>query len=138
MTDSGVQIRAALGATVLHVADVERALAFYERAFGLRRRFVDDSGVYAELDTGATTLALTQRDFAAEEACATAPGGLDVPPPPCELALTVADVDAAVAAALAAGAQPVRAPVMKYWGQVVAYVRDPDGHLGQICTPLAA
>jgi catechol 2,3-dioxygenase-like lactoylglutathione lyase family enzyme len=138
MTQARTQIRAALDATVLHVADVERSLSFYEQAFGLQRRFVDDRGLYAELETGATTLALTQRDFAAEESCATAPGGLDAPAPACELAFSIADVAAGVASAVAAGATLVRAPTTKYWGQVVAYVRDPDGHLVQIATPLDA
>jgi lactoylglutathione lyase len=136
MPETRAQVGAALDSTVLHVADVERALVFYETAFGLQRRFVDDRVVYAELETGATTLALTQRDFALEQSGPTAPSGPDDLPPPCELALAVADVAAGVAQALAAGATLVRAPATKYWGQVVAYVRDPDGHLLQISTPL--
>ncbi len=136
MAETPTQVRAALDATVLHVADVERALTFYEQAFGLQRRFVDDRIVYAELETGATTLALTQRDFAVEQSGPTLPSGPGDPPSPCELAFAVADVEAGVAQALAAGATLVRAPVTKYWGQVIAHVQDPDGHLLQISTPM--
>lgn len=136
MAQPRTQIRAALDASVIHVDDVERSLAFYEQALGLRRRFVDGH-IYAELETGATTLAMTERTFAVEQACEIAPGGLDAPPPPCELVFAVEDVPAAVESALAAGATLVRAPTTKYWGQVVAFVRDPDGHLVQLATPLA-
>lgn len=134
MASAPRQIHATLSSAVLWVADIERALAFYQEAFGLRLRFVD-SGVYAEVETGATVLAFTERSFAVEQACPSAGGGPGEPPAPCELVLAVEDVDAAVAAAVAAGATLVRPPVAKYWGQVVAYVRDPDGHLLQISTP---
>src|SRR5207237_1408225 len=46
-----------LAYTTLFVPDIEQALAFYETAFGLRRRFVHESGQYAELETGTTALA---------------------------------------------------------------------------------
>ena len=51
-----------LGYTIAYVPDVAASLAFFERAFGLQRRFLHESGSYGELDTGSTTLA-----FAAHE-----------------------------------------------------------------------
>ena len=45
-----------LGYVIFYVADVEASVAFYERAFGLTRRFVSPDNDYGELDTGATTL----------------------------------------------------------------------------------
>ena len=51
-----------LGYTIDPVSDVAASLHFHERAFGLTRRFLHESGTYGELDTGATTLA-----FAAHE-----------------------------------------------------------------------
>jgi catechol 2,3-dioxygenase-like lactoylglutathione lyase family enzyme len=44
---------------LLYVNDVAASLAFYEKAFGLARRFFhDDNGkAYGELETGATRLA---------------------------------------------------------------------------------
>ena len=51
-----------LGYTITYVPDVAASLAFFEQAFGLKRRFLHKSGTYGELDTGETTLA-----FAAHE-----------------------------------------------------------------------
>jgi catechol 2,3-dioxygenase-like lactoylglutathione lyase family enzyme len=122
--------------TVLHVADVARAAQFYESAFGFRVRLLDELGVYAELSTGETSLALTEQDFAQRHSGPTAGLSGNRPPPPSEVVIAVHDVAAAVARALDAGAKELRAPETKYWGQTVAYVRDLDGHLLQICTPM--
>ena len=46
-----------LGYVIVYVADVAASLAFYEAAFGLKRRMLTPEGDYGELDTGATTLA---------------------------------------------------------------------------------
>jgi len=43
------------GYTVVFVADVEATVAFYEAAFGAKRKFV--SQAFGMLDTGSTTLA---------------------------------------------------------------------------------
>jgi len=42
--------------TIVYVPDVGASLAFFENAFGVSRRFLHDSGMYGELDTGETTL----------------------------------------------------------------------------------
>jgi lactoylglutathione lyase len=47
-------------------------------------------------------------------------------------------VAAAWDAALAAGAIVVSPPRTKPWGQTVAYVRDLEGMLVEICTPVAS
>jgi predicted enzyme related to lactoylglutathione lyase len=44
------------GYTIFYVKDVIQAVAFYEKAFGLKQRFVDESQRYAEMETGETTL----------------------------------------------------------------------------------
>ena len=124
--------------TILYVRDVARSLAFYESAFGLPRRFLHESGLYAELETGATTLA-----FAAESlAHANLAGGFQPadparPPAASEVAFATEDVPAAYERALGAGAAAAAAPATKPWGQVVAYLRDPDGHLVELCTPMS-
>ena len=43
-----------LAYTILYVPDVSASLQFFERAFGLKRRFLHESGTYGELDTGET------------------------------------------------------------------------------------
>ena len=42
--------------TIVYVSDVAATLDFFERAFGLVRRFMVETGEYGELETGATTL----------------------------------------------------------------------------------
>ena len=42
--------------TIVYVAEPAASLDFFERAFGLTRRFLSPDGGYGELDTGATTL----------------------------------------------------------------------------------
>lgn len=53
-----------------------------------------------------------------------------------QLALATADVDGAFDRAVEAGAHPVAPPVTKPWGQVVAYVRDLDGILVEVSSPM--
>jgi len=53
-----------------------------------------------------------------------------------EIGLVTEDVPAAHVAALAAGATELAPPATKPWGQVVSYVRAPDGCLIELCTPV--
>lgn len=126
---------AVFGFTILYVEDIDRSMRFYEDAFGFERRFVDENHVYLEFQTGGTTLAFTKLEFAAEHCGPIAAATPQGPTPPSEIALIVADVDSAVDLAVAAGATLLRSPETKFWGQLVAYIRDPDGHLIQLATP---
>jgi uncharacterized glyoxalase superfamily protein PhnB len=128
-----------LGYVLLYVNDVAASLAFYEKAFGLARRFFhDDNGkAYGELETGATRLAFVSLALAQEhlkqEIVAARP---DKPPLGVEIALTTPDVPALFKRAVTAGANPVSEPATKPWGQTVAYLRDNSGFLVEICTPM--
>jgi len=125
--------------TLVYVPDVAASLAFFDRAFGLKTRFLHESGAYGEVDTGAggTTLAFvdhaTARDSVQHDyvAADTSPRPLGI-----EIGFTVADVQAAYDRAITAGARALAAPVTKPWGQTVAYVRCPDGTLVELCTAM--
>jgi catechol 2,3-dioxygenase-like lactoylglutathione lyase family enzyme len=126
-----------LGYTIVYVPDVAASLAFFEQAFGLQRKFLHESGSYGELDTGETTLAfaahaLGDMNFAGGHVHADS----SAQPLGFEIALVTDDVPAAHAQALAAGAREIAAPVARPWGQVVSYVRCPDGVLVELCTPV--
>jgi len=128
-----------LGYTIIYVPDVATSLDFWQRAFGLRLRFVHDSGTYGELDTGATTLAFAAHALGDSNF----PGGhvaAHSSPQPLgfEIALVTADVAGAHAQALSAGAAELSPPTDKPWGQTVSYVRCPDGTLVELCTPVAS
>lgn len=125
-----------LGYVLVYVPDVARAVDFWQRAFGLAVRFVHDSGTYAELETGATALGFVAESTARDNGGDFRLNRADGPPAGIELALTTADVPAAWQRALAAGATAVKPPSTKPWGQTVAYVRDPDGVLVELCTPM--
>lgn len=126
-----------LGYVIVYVPDVEATLAFYERAFGVERRFLHESGQYGELATGSTALAFAEENltttghvFERNRPAGKAAGA--------EVAFVVDDVGAAFARALAAGASAVAEPAEKPWGQTLAYVRDLNGFLVELCTEVAA
>ena len=124
------------GYTILYVSDVAASLDFYERALGQRRRFVHDSGQYAELDTGETALALAAHELAAANLPGVyrpeqRPGSR----PAFEVCFVTQDVQGAFDRAVTEGADAVTPPQTKPWGQDVAYVRDPDGNLVELASP---
>jgi lactoylglutathione lyase len=127
------------GYTIVYVPDVAQSLAFFENAFGLVTRFLHESGDYGELATGETTLA-----FAAHALGDThfAGGHVEahrsVQPLGMEIALVTDDVPFAHTRALKAGAAELASPTQKPWGQIVSYVRCPDGILVELCTPVMA
>jgi len=128
-----------LGYVILYVNDVSASLAFYEKAFGLSRRFFnDDNGkAYGELETGAARLAFASLGLAHEHLKQeVVVASLHKAPLGFEIALVTADVPALYARAVKAGATAVSEPATKPWGQTVAYLRDQDGHLVELCTPL--
>ena len=130
---------ASLGYVILYVKDVSASLAFYEKAFGLSRRFFnDDNGkAYGELETGAARLGFASLELAKahlkQEPVVASP---DKPPLAMEIALVTPDVAALYARAVNAGATSISEPAAKPWGQTVAYLRDQDGYLVELCTPL--
>ena len=124
------------GYTILYVKDVPRSVAFYEDAFGLSRRFVHEAGMYAEMDTGQTTLSFAANGLAKSNLpCGFQESDPAAPPAGFEVAFVTDDVQAAYDKALAAGAVPVAGPTAKPWGQIVAFVRDKDGIIVELCTP---
>jgi len=126
-----------LGYTILYVPDVALSLVFFERAFGFKRRFLHESETYGELETGETTLSFASHELADGNF----PGGHvhaneSKVPLGMEIGLVTHDVASAHAHALREGASELCAPVTKPWGQVVSYVRSPDGCLIELCSPV--
>ena len=128
-----------LGYVILYVEDVSATLDFYEKAFGLSRRFFheDDGKAYGELETGATRLAFASLELIKthlkQEVVSASP---DKAPLGVEIALVTPDVPALYARAVEAGATAVSEPAAKPWGQTVAYLRDKAGFLVELCTHL--
>lgn len=124
------------GYTIVYVPDILKTLIFYENAFGFKRKFVAESELYAELDTGATTLSFCAEAHVHREGLSFQPLDTTKPAPAIEVAFFTDDVEGAFAKAIAAGATAVTEPKTTHWGQRIAYVRDLNGLLVELCTPL--
>ncbi len=122
------------GYTIIYVEDVVQTIAFYEKAFGLQRRFLHESGDYGEMETGGTALAFSSLKLMMT--LGKNPQRADAGAPCFEIALTTADVAVAVERAVAAGARLVQAPQPMPWGQTIAYVVDLNQVLVELCTPV--
>ncbi len=126
-----------LGWTIVYVKNVEAAVRFYRNAFGLELRFLADMKGYAEMETGDTTLAFASNRFAAMHLpTPIRESDPDEPAPGFTISFMSEDVQSDYERAVAAGASALAAPEQTDWGQTVAYVRDPDGVLVEIASPL--
>ncbi|MBN3922336.1 VOC family protein [Nostoc sp. NMS4] len=120
------------GYTVIWVDDVVKTVEFYEKAFGLVRRTLQDKGqsIWAEIETGNTTLAFSSTS----EAQKLFPGGFHAndatqPPALIQISFITPDVGGAYMRAIGAGAKALDAPKAQAGGQTIARVRDLNGVL---------
>lgn len=99
---------------VVSVTDLERALGFYHLLLGLPATCVPG---FAFLEGGAgVELMLHERESAPSDSAVAG-------------SFRVADLDGCVAAWTARGGVVVDEPTDRPWGERMAVVRDPDGHL---------
>ena len=115
----------------LGVAELERAIRFYGDGLGWAPSASSQEGVIAFFQLNGMVLALWPRTLLAQDARVSDGGGWG------GIALAQNHgsreaVDAAVAAAVAAGATLLKAPEATDWGGYSGYVADPDGHAGEI------
>ena len=126
----------------LAVADLDRAVRFYRDGLGwptegiVGREFEHGAVAFFDL-AGDLRLALWGREDLAWDIGA-APGGVatsEVSPAAMSLGHNVESreaVDAAMAAAEAAGARVVKPAGETFYGGYAGYFRDPDGHLWEV------
>lgn len=125
-----------LGYTIIYVADVSVTVAFYTAAFGLTCRFQTPEGDYAEMETGGATLSFARDDLAQSHGFTYAPNRADLPAAGIEICLICEDVQASFDRAIAAGGVVAASPQVKPWEQTVAYLRDVNGVLVELATPM--
>lgn len=126
-----------LGYTILYVSDVTKSIEFYEASFGFQRKFITPENDYGELITGETTISFVSLELANSNLKngfiaskqADKPFGI-------ELALVTDNVQKIIDKAIQLGAIVTEQPIQKPWGQTVGYIRDIDGFLLEICTPM--
>ena len=123
--------------TILYVKNVAASVQFYQQAFGFEKKFITPNNSYAELITGNTTLSFAAIELAKSNLTnGFIESDSNLLPFGIEIGFTTDDVEQTVKAAIDAGGQLVEPAKTKPWGQLVAYVKDRDGFLIEICTPM--
>jgi hypothetical protein len=89
-----------------------------------------------ELETGATALAFAEETFVASTCHGFEPNRMASKSAGAEVAFVTKDVPAAFRKALEGGAVSRGEPMTKPWGQIVSYVRDLNGFLVELCSPV--
>lgn len=123
--------------TILYVTDVAKTISFYKAAFGFSEKFITPEQDYGELVTGETTIAFASFELGKSNF----PQGFQktlsgAAPFGAELAFVTENIEQDFTKALEAGATEFIAVTEKPWGQKVGYLRDIDGFLIEICTPV--
>ena len=88
------------------------------------------------METGATALAFAGETFVSATCHAFKANRPDQEPAGVEVAFVADDVNAAFEKAIGAGAISYVPPHQKPWGQTVAYVRDTNGFLVELCSAI--
>lgn len=121
----------------LGVDDLERAVRFYRDGLGfptegiIGQEFEHGAVAFFDME-GGLRLALWPRASLAHDS-----GLARTPPSATELSLghnvrSAAEVDAAMAKAVQAGAKIVKPAQKTFWGGYAGYFQDPDGHLWEV------
>jgi lactoylglutathione lyase len=117
----------------IFVENLNRTIEFYRAVFGLKVKFVHESGHYAEMETGTTTLSFSQTELAES----LVPGGYAKAsatrnPANILIGFEPDDVKTTLGIALSNGATLVTDVELKPWGWLSAMIRDPEGNLIEI------
>ena len=113
------------------------SIEFYEKAFGLKRKFITPENDYGELLSGDTAISFADVKLANSNL----PGGFQQSikgqkPFGIELGFTTENVEMVFTQAVELGAIPLEKMKIKPWGQAVAYTQDINGFLIEICSPM--
>ena len=124
------------GYTIIYVPDVETTMTFYKNAFNLEEHFLHESKQYGELNTGNTKIAFASNSLAQSNGVSFIENDTKNIAPGIEIAFITPDVKQAYQHAIMRGATIVKEPSMKPWGQEVAYLRDINGIIVELCSPM--
>ncbi len=125
-----------LAYNLFYVDDVKASMNFYAKAFGLKKGFLHESLQYGEMLTGETKIGFVHHETASSHGFKYEKSKLSKKPAAFEIGFTTSDVKKAFNKAVKAGAIAVSKPTTKPWGQTVSYVRDCNGFLVEICSPI--
>ena len=123
--------------TILYVENVKVTVDFYEKAFGFKCKFITPEKDYAELLSGETTIAFASIELGKSnfkkgfERISRSKNPFGV-----EMAFTTENIESDFKRAIKEGAIEFESIVEKPWGQKVGYLRDNNGFLIEVCTPI--
>ena len=123
--------------SIYYVEDVASTLQFYSKAFLFQIKFITPEKDYGELETGSTKLS-----FASIELGNSNIGGgfqesdLTTRPYAMEMSIETEHPGEVIDRAVDCGAILEEPLITKSWGQEVGYLRDPNGLLIAVCSPL--
>ena len=125
------------GYTIFYVDKVEATIQFYEQAFGFNRKFVTPEKDYGELISGETTIAFASIELGKSNF----KKGFEKithkeKPIGMEMAFVTEAIEKDFQKAVDAGAIEVEKIMEKPWGQKVGYLKDNNGILIELCTPI--
>lgn len=123
--------------TILYVESVSETIEFYEKTFGFNRKFLTPESDYGELISGETTIAFASIELGNSNfksgfekiSKSQKPFGV-------ELVFTTENIEKDFQSAINFGATEFEPITEKPWGQKVGYLRDNNGFLIEICTPM--
>ncbi|KZL25156.1 VOC family protein [Pseudovibrio sp. WM33] len=121
---------------ILYVESPRETIDFYCKAFDVEAGLITEGGDYGEVKTGETTLSFSS--FELMKNLGKNPSQADASNPCFEIAFQTEDVAGNLEKALAAGAELVQEVKDEPWGQTTSYVKDMNGFLIEICSPVTA
>ncbi len=123
--------------TILYVKDIPRTIEFYNKAFGFEQKFLTPENDYGEIISGNTTIAFANIELGNSNfKKGFLESNLNEKPFGIELAFTTSEVEKVMESAIKNGAVLLEETVTKPWGQQVGYLRDLNGFIIEICTPI--
>ena len=102
---------------------------------GIEYRSHPDSEMYIEFETGSTILAMNTREDVKELTGLSLTEGV-LQSSHFELGFVVEDVEETIEQLKEQGVKVLVEPIVKPWGQTIAYIADPDGNYIEICSSL--
>ena len=129
------------GYTIIYVENVKETITFYQKAFGFQQKFITPENDYGELVSGETTIAfasltLGNTNLRSGYIPTSSQKSNESKPLGVEMAFVTEDIEADFKKAIDVGAIEYEPIVEKPWGQKVGYLRDNNGFLIEICTPI--
>lgn len=123
--------------TILYVNNVPKTMEFYNKAFGFEQKFLTPEKDYGEIISGTTTIAFASVELGKSNfKKGFTESTLNEKPFGIELAFTTLEVEKVMESAIENGAVRMEKTVTKPWGQKVGYLRDLNGFIIEICTPI--